>query len=81
MTKVSNFIKEVTARLKGDEAGVVAAIPDRGDQRQHGKQTDRLGNGHAARPCEGRRDQQQSADFEQRNLAQPIAEGAKLGFG
>jgi hypothetical protein len=29
MTKVSNFIKEVTARLKGDEAGVVAAKVER----------------------------------------------------
>lgn len=29
MTKVSNFIKEVTARLKGDEAGVVAAKNER----------------------------------------------------
>lgn len=29
MSKVSNFIKEVTARLKGDEAGVVAAKVER----------------------------------------------------
>ena len=29
MNKVSNFIKEVTARLKGDEAGVVAAKVER----------------------------------------------------
>lgn len=29
MSKVSNFMKEVTARLKGDEAGVVAAKVER----------------------------------------------------
>ena len=29
MSKVSNFIKEVTARLKGDEAGVIAAKVER----------------------------------------------------
>ena len=29
MSKVTNFIKEVTARLKGDEAGVVAAKVER----------------------------------------------------
>ena len=29
MSNVSNFIKEVTARLKGDEAGVIAAKVER----------------------------------------------------
>lgn len=29
MSKVTNFIKEVTARLKGDEAGVIAAKVER----------------------------------------------------
>ena len=29
MSKVSNFIKEVTARLKGDETGVIAAKVER----------------------------------------------------
>ena len=58
------------------ERGVVTRVPQRGNQGNHRQQPERIHRRQTAQPNEGRRNQEQTAEFEQKHLPSAIKRGS-----
>ena len=67
--------------LEPVEGGVVACVPDRGDDRHHDQQACRLLDRNTAQQGERRRDQQQASHFEEGDLTKAVGKRAESRLG